>query len=156
MHDAHITAYIALGANLGHPAHAVELAIQSLAGNVAHTRLGKVSSLYRSTALEGIGPDYINAVVQIFTRLPAYTLLEQLQNIERNAGRERSYRNAPRTLDLDILLYGDAQIGSDTLTVPHPRMQQRAFVLQPLWEIAPVLVDAQSLAGVAGQQIVKL
>ena len=80
-------------------------------------------------------------------------MLEQLQKIEQSAGRERPYKNAPRTLDLDILLYGDEKIDTETLTVPHPRMWQRAFVLLPLAEIAPQLVSAQSLQAVKGQDV---
>jgi 2-amino-4-hydroxy-6-hydroxymethyldihydropteridine diphosphokinase len=102
-------------------------------------------------------PDYINAVIEIICHQPAYLLLEQLQKIEQKAGRIRPYLNAPRTLDLDILLYrdesGDAQIQTETLTVPHPRMWQREFVLVPLAEIAPGLVSAELLEGVKGQGI---
>ena len=155
MHDEQVRAYIALGANLGSPAHTIELTIQSLAA-MGNTSLGKVSSLYRTAPIDSTGPDYINAVAQIFTRLPAPILLEQLQKLEQATGRERLYRNAPRVLDLDILLYGQAHIGSQNLTVPHPRMGQRAFVLHPLHEIAPHLVSTQALATVADQRIEKL
>ena len=130
MHDEQVRAYIALGANLGSPAHTIELTIQSLSA-MGNTSLGKVSSLYRTAPIDSTGPDYINAVAQIFTRLPAPLLLEQLQKLEQATGRERPYRNAPRVLDLDILLYGQARISSQNLTVPHPRMWQRAFVLVP-------------------------
>jgi 2-amino-4-hydroxy-6-hydroxymethyldihydropteridine diphosphokinase len=95
----------------------------------------------------------VNAVAQISTTLSAPALLAQLQTIEAAAGRERPYRNAPRTLDLDVLLYGDARISSPTLTVPHPRMQQRAFVLLPLSEITPACVSAEALAAVREQKI---
>ncbi len=155
MHATQVPAYIALGANLGNPAHTLELAIQSLS-LMGSTTLGKVSSLYRSAPIDSSGPDYINAVVQVFTRLPAPLLLEQLQKLEQDAGRERVYKNAPRTLDLDIVLYGDARIDSPGLALPHPRMWQRAFVLHPLFEIAPQLVSKQALAQVAGQRIEKL
>ena len=155
MHATPVTAYIALGANLGNAMHTVESAIQTL-GSLPTTTLGKVSSLYRTAPIDSSGPDYINAVVQVFTQLPAPKLLEQLKKLEQIAGRERPYKNAPRTLDLDILLYGSAHIDSPGLTVPHPRMWQRAFVLQPLSEIAPILVSAQNLAQVADQPIEKL
>ena len=155
MHTTPVTAYIALGANLGNAMHTVESAIQTL-GSLPTTTLGKVSSLYRTAPIDSSGPDYINAVVQVFTQFSAPKLLEQLKKLEQIAGRERPYKNAPRTLDLDILLYGSAHIDSPGLTVPHPRMWQRAFVLQPLSEIAPILVSAQNLAQVADQPIEKL
>jgi 2-amino-4-hydroxy-6-hydroxymethyldihydropteridine diphosphokinase len=100
-----------------------------------------------------LGGDYLNAVVEVETSLPAPELLDRLQQIEQLAGRERPYRNAPRTLDLDILLYGSASIRSPRLTLPHPRMDGRAFVLVPLAEIAPALVAAGQLAAIAGQAI---
>ena len=155
MHTPPVIAYIALGANLGNSEHTIELAIQSLS-SIDSTDLAKVASLYRTAPIESSGPDYINTVAQIFTRLSAPALLEQLQNTEQTAGRERLYKNAPRTLDLDILLYGDAHISSPNLTLPHPRMWQRAFVLHPLFEIAPQLVSEQALAQVANQRIQKL
>jgi 2-amino-4-hydroxy-6-hydroxymethyldihydropteridine diphosphokinase len=89
--------------------------------------------------MDGDGPDYVNAVVELRTNLQPEALLAALQAIERRFGRERPYRNAPRTLDLDLLLYGQRRITCDTLEVPHPRMHQRAFVLLPLAEIAPEL-----------------
>jgi 2-amino-4-hydroxy-6-hydroxymethyldihydropteridine diphosphokinase len=88
--------------------------------------------------------------------LPSYTLLSLLQKIEHAAQRERPYRHAPRTLDLDLLIYGSAHIDSDVLTVPHPRMWERAFVLRPLQEIAPDLVSEEALLAVAGQRIERL
>jgi 2-amino-4-hydroxy-6-hydroxymethyldihydropteridine diphosphokinase len=102
------------------------------------------------------GGDYINAVVEIETQLPAPILLQHLQLIELSAGRERPYTNAPRTLDLDLLLYGDARIESPQLTVPHPRMWQRAFVLVPLAEIASRLVTDDALWVVREQAISQL
>ena len=155
MHTTPVTAYIALGANLGNPEHTIELAMQSLS-SIDSTTLGKVASFYHTAPIDSSGPDYINTVAQIFTRLPAPALLEQLQKTEQTAGRERPYKNAPRTLDLDILLYGDAHISSPNLTLPHPGMWQRAFVLYPLFEIAPQLVNEQALAQVANQRIQKL
>jgi 2-amino-4-hydroxy-6-hydroxymethyldihydropteridine diphosphokinase len=114
------------------------------------------SALYRSAPIDSSGPDYVNAVVQLQTTLTAPELLAQLQTIEQGAGRERPYRNAPRTLDLDILLFGDASIQSESLTVPHPRMWQRAFVLLPLAEIAPALVSTALLDSVKDQALVRL
>jgi 2-amino-4-hydroxy-6-hydroxymethyldihydropteridine diphosphokinase len=158
---ASVTAYIALGANLGATleinAQTVRDAIQSI-NDLPQVQVTKQSSLYKTAAMDSLpgtskSPDYINAVVEISCRQPAYLLLEQLQKIEQKAGRIRPYLNAPRTLDLDILLYGDAQIQTETLTVPHPRMWQRAFVLVPLAEIAPQLVSAEGLEEVMGQGI---
>ena len=120
------------------------------------TRLEARSHLYRSAPVDAQGPDFINAVAAVSTRLTAPDLLLALQQLEQRAGRERPYRNAPRTLDLDLLLYGDARIDSPSLTVPHPRMMERAFVLIPLAEIAPDLVPAAALAAVAGQRIERL
>jgi len=150
-----LTAYVALGANLGDAAQAVRDALTHLDALKA-TRLVRHSSLYRSAPVDSSGPDYINAVAELATRLTAPELLAQLQRLELAAGRERPYRNAPRTLDLDLLLYGDARIDSAQLQVPHPRMNQRAFVLVPLAEIAPHLVPAGSLQAVAGQILTRL
>ena len=145
-------AWIALGANLGDAPQAVRDAIAAIA-LLPGTTLTQQSSLYRTAPVDSGGPDYINAVVEIATALTAPALLAALQAIEQAAGRERPYRNAPRTMDLDILLYGSARISSPTLTVPHPRMHERAFVLVPLAEIAPGMVTAQELQRVAGQGI---
>jgi 2-amino-4-hydroxy-6-hydroxymethyldihydropteridine diphosphokinase len=102
--------------------------------------LDAVSSLYRTAPIDSSGDDYINAAARIHTSLDAEVLLQTLQAIEQAHGRERPYRNAPRTLDLDLLLYGDQIIASPTLTVPHPRMTERAFVLIPLLELQPGLI----------------
>ncbi len=156
-----ITAYIALGANLGATleanAQAVRDAIQAIHA-LPHVQVTQQSSLYQTAAMESLpdapkSPDYINAVIEVSCAQPAQWLLEQLQKIEQSAGRERPYKNAPRTLDLDILLFGDEKINTATLTVPHPRMWQRAFVLLPLAEIAPQLVSVQSLQAVKGQDV---
>ena len=152
---APVTAYVALGANLGDPIRTVHDAIVRI-GELPDTAVVRQSSLYRTAPLDSAGPDFINAVAQIQTRLSAPELLAHLQRLEREAGRERPYRNAPRTLDLDLLLFGDARIDSAALQVPHPRMQQRAFVLVPLAEIAPSRVTPQSLAAVAGQGLTRL
>jgi 2-amino-4-hydroxy-6-hydroxymethyldihydropteridine diphosphokinase len=116
----------------------------------------RASSLYRTAPVDSSGPDYFNAVAEIATTLTAPDLLTALQAIEQGAGRERPYRNAPRTLDLDLLLYGSARIHSATLTVPHPRMGTRAFVLVPLHEIAPSLVTDGALKAVSGQSIQRM
>ena len=152
-----VTAYIALGANLGDAAATLKQAIASI-NALPLCSIKKTSSLYKTAPLETLaghapGGDYINAVVEIETSLPAPTLLQQLQQIEMDAGRKRPHSNAPRTLDLDLLLYGSASIDSANLTVPHPRMCQRAFVLVPLAEIAPELVGERRLQAVRGQKI---
>ena len=147
-----VVATVGLGANLGDAPATVRAAIAAIA-TLANTELLRASRLYASAPIDSSGPDYINAVVQVRTALSAPALLAELQTIERAAGRERPYRNAPRTLDLDLLLYGDAHISSPALTVPHPRMQQRAFVLLPLAEIAPALVDAAALVAVQDQAV---
>lgn len=147
-----VTAYVALGANLGDAAQAVRHALATIA-RLPGTSLIAASPMYRTAPVDAGGPDYINAVAAVATTLTAPELLERLQAIEAGAGRERPYRHAPRTLDLDLLLYGSARIESARLTVPHPRMHQRAFVLRPLADIAPQLVSEQLLAAVAGQRI---
>ena len=152
---APVTACIALGANLGDARRTVEVAMEEI-GRLPLTRLSKRSSLYRTAPVDSSGPDYINAVVAVQTQLPPDDLLAALQALEAAAGRERPWRNAPRTLDLDILLYGDHRIASETLTVPHPRMFERAFVLVPLAEIAPQRVTPAQLQAVAGQPIQRL
>ena len=152
---APVIADVALGANLGEAAAVVASAIDAL-NRLPDTRLEARSHLYRSAPVDAQGPDFINAVAAVSTRLTAPDLLLALQQLEQRAGRERPYRNAPRTLDLDLLLYGDACIDSPSLTVPHPRMMERAFVLIPLAEIAPDLVPAAALAAVAGQRIERL
>ena len=147
-----VIAYIALGANLGNARAAVFSAIEKIAASAGVGWMAQ-SSLYKTAPIDSSGDDYINAVVKVSCTLPAYYLLSLLQNIEQMAGRDRPYRNAPRTLDLDLLLYGSAQIQSEKLTIPHPRMHERAFVLLPLCEIAPDLVSPQALAAVKDQRI---
>ncbi len=148
-------AYIALGANLGNAERALHAAVQQIA-ELPSTQVTAQSSLYRSAPLDAEGPDYLNAAVAVSTRLAPGQLLKALQRIEDAHGRARPYPNAPRTLDLDILLYGDARIDTPTLTVPHPRMLQRAFVLHPLAEIAPQRVSGAMLCRVADQRIEKI
>lgn len=150
-----VTAYVALGANLGHPAAGLVRAMDDMAA-IQGVTLIKRSSLYRSAPLDASGPDYVNAVVEIETLLSAPALLAALQRIEQLAGRERPGRNAPRTLDLDLLTYGAASMVSAALVVPHPCMFERAFVLAPLAEIAPHLVTAAQLQAVQEQKISKL
>lgn len=136
---APVICYIGIGANLGDARGQVQHAIRQL-GELPDTRLSAQSSLFCSAPVDAGGDDYVNAVAQLQTRLSAQELLTALQAIEQAGGRERPYRNAPRTLDLDLLLYGDQILASDTLTVPHPRMTQRAFVLIPLLQIDPFIV----------------
>ena len=155
MSRAEVTAFIALGANLGEPAQTLRDALTSL-GATPGVRMLKASSLYRTAPIDSSGPDYINAVAEIATTLSAPALLDALQAIEQRAGRERPYRNAPRTLDLDLLLYGAGRIHSPRLSVPHPRMWERAFVVVPLAEIASSLVSAAQLQAVADQRVLRI
>ncbi|MDO5624567.1 MAG: 2-amino-4-hydroxy-6-hydroxymethyldihydropteridine diphosphokinase [Pseudomonadota bacterium] len=147
-----VTAYVALGANLGDAVGTVRHAMHALDA-LAHTRVIARSPLYRSAPVDAAGPDYINAVAALSTCLGAPELLHALQAMEQTAGRQRPYRHAPRTLDLDLLLHGDTRINTPSLTLPHPRMMARAFVLRPLADIAPALVPPEALAAVAGQGI---
>ena len=157
-----VRAYVALGANLGDAATALRQAVKAIDG-LRLTRVKRASSIYKTephdsqpnaTGLAAaLGEDYLNAVIEVETSLPAPELLDWLQQLEQLAGRQRPYHNAPRTLDLDLLLYGSASISSPRLTVPHPRMLERAFVLVPLAEIALALVSASQLSAVAGQSI---
>ena len=156
-----MAAYVGVGANLG-DARAHLLSAHEALSRLPHTQLAAQSSLYRSAPVDSWGPDYLNTVVLLHTCLAPQALLDEMQRIELAHGRERPYRNAPRTLDLDLLVYGERVVHTDTLTVPHPRMGQRAFVLWPLAEIAPQLVVPGSgpigalLHGVAGQRIERL
>lgn len=147
-----VTAYIGLGANLGSAAATVRAAMQKVASITGVTCTGR-STLYASAPVDSSGPDYVNAVMEVQTLLSAPQLLVHLQAIELEAGRQRPYRNAPRTLDLDLLLYGQSIIHSAELTVPHPRMWARAFVVLPLAEIAPALVSTVVLQAVGHQAI---
>ena len=155
------TAYVALGANLNDPRAAIERAVASLAALTTTSAL-RTSSLYRSASVGAVGPDYLNAVAELRTLLSPFELLAALQRIEDDHGRTRSYRNAPRTLDLDLLLYDDLVLATPTLTVPHPRLHERAFVLVPLTEVAPrVVIPGRGrakdlLASVATQRVDRL
>jgi 2-amino-4-hydroxy-6-hydroxymethyldihydropteridine diphosphokinase len=153
-------AYIGLGANLGDTAQALRLAVSALAAT-AQTRLLAVSSAYRSAPIESSGPDYLNAVACVASTLAPVELLDRLLAIELEQGRLRPYANAPRTLDLDLLLYGEEQMTSPQLTLPHPRLHLRAFVLLPLLELNPALaapglgVLSAFLPAVAEQSLVR-
>jgi len=155
-------AWIGIGANLGDARANVYEALERLA-DMHGVRVTDVSPVYRTAPIDSSGDDYINAVVAVETRLDAHALLRALLAIEQDLGRERPYRNAPRTLDLDLLLYGDEVINdAPTLIVPHPRMHERAFVLVPLADIKPDLVIpgrgsvTSLLPGVADQAIEKI
>jgi 2-amino-4-hydroxy-6-hydroxymethyldihydropteridine diphosphokinase len=131
------TAFIGLGANIGDPGKQLRGALAALDG-IPGTRVTRASSFWR-TAPVGYAaqPDFVNAVAEVQTAQAPRALLEALLAIEKRFGRERSFANAPRTLDLDLLLYGGRVIAEPDLRVPHPRMHERAFVLAPLVEIAP-------------------
>jgi 2-amino-4-hydroxy-6-hydroxymethyldihydropteridine diphosphokinase len=133
-----ICAYIGIGANLGDARATVEYAIETLR-SLPQTQFKRSSSLFITAPIDSSGDDYINAVVALKTDLDAQVLLEHLQALELACGRERPYRNAPRTLDLDLLLYGQQEINTEHLTVPHPRMTERAFVLIPLLQLDPFI-----------------
>ncbi len=150
-----VEAFVALGANLGDAQATVRWAMDQLAKLPEITLLVR-SSLYRSAPVDAVGPDFINAVVSLSTALTAPDLLGALQHLEQQAGRMRPYHHAPRTLDLDLLQYGDCRMDSPNLTLPHPRMFQRAFVLLPLSEIAPHLVSAVQLQGLSDQKVNQL
>lgn len=157
-----VLAYVGLGANLGDAESSLKAALRSI-GALPASALRAVSALYRTAPVDAHGPDYLNAVAAIETRLAPEGLLQHLQAIELAHGRERHYLNAPRTLDLDLLLYGDVTISSPALTIPHPRMHQRAFVLIPLAEVAPptLVIPGQGALSdlvprVAGQRIHRL
>lgn len=134
-------AYVALGANLGEPERALKTALRDLSEPPEVSEV-RVSSFYRTAPVESSGPDYVNAVACLETTLAPMDLLRCLQTIENRLGRVRpaGVVNAPRTMDLDLLLYGDESVKMPELIVPHPRMHLRAFVLVPLLEIAPDVV----------------
>ena len=130
-------AFVGLGANLGEPERRVREALGELDA-IPHTRVVRRSSLYRSEPLGfAAQPPFVNAVAQLETGLPAERLLAELHALEARHGRQRRFPNAPRTLDLDLLLFGNATLDLPGLRIPHPRMHERAFVLAPLVEIAP-------------------
>lgn len=136
MNAALTRAWIGLGANLGHPVQTLQQAVRELNEWPGH-QVVAVSSLWRSAPVDAQGPDFWNAVVGIDTSNEPLDLLAALQAIEHRHGRQRPYLHAPRTLDLDLLLFGDAILNLPNLVVPHPRMHLRAFVLAPLQEVVP-------------------
>jgi 2-amino-4-hydroxy-6-hydroxymethyldihydropteridine diphosphokinase len=156
--SACVAAYVGLGANLGNPAAQLQQALAALA-ELPESTLEAVSSLYRTRPVDADGPDYLNAVARLSTSLAPLALLQALHHIEHAAGRERPYHNAPRRLDLDLLLHGSVLLQTPTLTLPHPRLHLRAFVLVPLLELDPDLrlpcrgAAADALPAVADQAI---
>ena len=154
-------AFIGIGANLGDARQALKDAIVCLAQQVGITVVAR-SSFYRTAPVDATGDDYFNAVVKVETTFTAPQLLRICHHIEDQFGRERPFHNAPRTLDLDLLLFGSEAVNTETLTVPHPRIIERAFVLVPLIELDPALEipghgrAADHLPGVQGQRIEKL
>jgi 2-amino-4-hydroxy-6-hydroxymethyldihydropteridine diphosphokinase len=147
-----VSAYVALGANLGDAALAVRQALLAIAA-LPHTQLQQASPLLSSAPVDADGPMYVNAVAHIQTGLNAVELLQALQHIENSAGRTREYHHAPRTLDLDVLFYGEAQMQSAYLMLPHPRWHERAFVLLPLHVVCPDKVTPQMLKAVDYQAV---
>lgn len=147
-----VQVFVGLGANLGDRGEALLQALKGMAV-LSQTQLLAVSSLYSSAPVDATGPDYLNAVAMLETALSPEAFLQLLQALEQAAGRERPYRNAPRTLDLDVLLWGTQQLNTSNLIVPHPRMYERAFVLKPLAELDATQVSAAQLAAVADQRI---
>jgi 2-amino-4-hydroxy-6-hydroxymethyldihydropteridine diphosphokinase len=165
-HSPRITAFIALGSNMENPEQQIASGLAQIAA-LPNTRLVRSSLLYRSAAVGyRAQPDFLNAVAALETSLEPRALLDQLLAIERAHGRVREFANAPRTLDLDLLLYGQLVLCEPGLVIPHPRMHERAFVIVPLGEIAPDAtvpghgrasdllqqVDAASVTRVASQK----
>ncbi len=156
-------AFIGLGSNLGDPAEQVRAGMAALA-RLAETRVEGCSSLYRSAPVgRRDQPDFVNAVCRVRTGLAPAALMQQLLGIETAHGRERrGEKGGPRTLDLELLLYGDEAIHGESLTVPHPRLHERAFVLYPLSELEPDLVIPghgpvrELLAACASQRLQKM
>ncbi|WP_313625864.1 2-amino-4-hydroxy-6-hydroxymethyldihydropteridine diphosphokinase [Achromobacter sp.] len=133
-----VRAYVGLGANLGDSAATLRQVIAELK-TTPGVAAATASPFYRSAPVDATGPDFVNAVAALDTSLAPLELLDVLQALETRHGRQRPYRNAPRTLDLDLLLHGDARLNDERLILPHPRMQLRAFVLLPLRDLAPGL-----------------
>lgn len=138
---AAVRAYIGLGANLGDSAATLRTVLAELAGADGIDAV-TASPFYRSAPVDATGPDFVNAVAALDTTLAPLALLDLLQALEQRHGRERPYKNAPRTLDLDLLLHGDTTMAHERLVLPHPRMPLRAFVLRPLRDLAPTLTLA--------------
>lgn len=150
-----VLACVALGGNLGDAKATVQNAMTALQ-QLPQTQVLKCSPLYRTAPHEAQGPDFINAAVLVRTLLPPLDLLHALQALENQQGRQRPFKNAPRTLDLDLIFYDDLQMSSQELTLPHPRWHERAFVLYPLADVWPERVSAAQLQAVAQQPIEKL
>jgi 2-amino-4-hydroxy-6-hydroxymethyldihydropteridine diphosphokinase len=155
-------AYVGMGANLGDPRAQLEDAWQALK-RIPQTKALARSRLYRSAPVGYADqPDFLNCVAKLDTALDAQALLDKLQEIEFGVGRVRSFRNAPRTIDLDLLLYGSQRIDTPRLTVPHPRMHERAFVLAPLAELDPAAeipgrgTAGELLRGCTGQAVERI
>jgi 2-amino-4-hydroxy-6-hydroxymethyldihydropteridine diphosphokinase len=149
-------AYVGIGSNLDDPQAHVTRAFAEL-GALPNTHLRGRSSLYRSAPVgHASQPDFVNAVAELDTQLSPEELLSALRALEERHGRVRSFANAARTLDLDLLLFGSQQINTPSLVVPHPRMHERAFVLQPLLEINPGLASRFSLEACAGQDVERI
>ncbi len=150
--------FVGLGANLGDAEQTLRLAVAQIS-QLPTTRLVELSPFYRTAPVDAAGPDYTNAVVEIRTQLQPAELLQALHGIEAEHGRQRPYRHAPRTLDLDLLLYGQRVSDEPLVTLPHPRLHQRAFVLRPLLDIAPTLMHpvlgalAEQAAALADQPL---
>jgi 2-amino-4-hydroxy-6-hydroxymethyldihydropteridine diphosphokinase len=155
-------AVIGLGANLGDPVEQLRAAIAAL-GALPQTRVLAVSSFYRTAPVGFLDqPDFVNAAVAVDTALAPRALLDALASIERAAGRERTFKDAPRLIDLDLLLYDERVVDEPGLAIPHPRLHERAFALAPLVEVAPDAVvpgrgkAADLLAGCADQRISRI
>lgn len=152
-----VRAWVGLGANLGDAAATLRQALQDI-GRSPGIHSVRCSPFYQSDPVDASGPVFVNAVAEIQTSLSPMELLDLLQKIELSHGRERPYRNAPRTLDLDMLLFGDQKIETSRLTIPHPRMHVRAFVLRPLLDLNPEMSLPQGsikelLAACEGQRL---
>ena len=147
-----VRVFSGMGANAGEPSSQLQLALAALQELPLSKGL-RCSRFYRSAPWQAEGPDFINAVAQLDTQFCAPEFLKQLQKIEQSAGRTRPYHHAPRTLDLDLIFFGQACIDSGPLVVPHPRWRERAFVLHPLADLAPERIHASDWHSVASQVI---
>lgn len=150
-----VKACVAVGANLGNALATVRQSVRDLQ-ELPDSRVLRVSSMYRTAPIDATGPDFVNAVVLMETRLAALDLLHALQSLELKAGRERPYVNAPRTLDLDVIFYGECELATPELTLPHPRWKERAFVVIPLAQVCPERVNKTLLAYVQYQAIERI
>lgn len=146
---------MAVGANLGNALATVRQSVRDLQ-KLPDSSVLRVSSMYRTAPIDATGPDFVNAVVLMETRLAALDLLHALQFLELKAGRERPYANAPRTLDLDVIFYGECELATPELTLPHPRWKERAFVVVPLAQVCPERVSKTLLANVQHQAIARI